>query len=372
MKQPGTYNDVARAIENFAPLTLQEPYDNSGLLIGEPTTPVHGVLISLDTSLEAIQEAIALRCNLIVSHHPAIFQGIKTLRGDNTTSRIVLEAIRNGIGLIAAHTNLDSASKGVSYALGQLLGVENLHPLAPKMQRQYKIVTFVPETHAQALRQALFAAGAGHIGGYANCSYNSEGFGTYLTPLDGQPFIGQAGQLSQTQEIRIETLTNEDHLSAVIRALKSTHPYEVPAYDIYPLAEEPANTGLGAIGELATPVSENEFLHLVSERLAVPCLRHSHPLGKPIRRVALCGGSGSEFIPTAMQLGADAYITADCKYHHFADPAGRMLLIDAGHRETEMVAVEILYDIIRKNFPTFALHKSTRDLNPVEYYMSNH
>lgn len=368
MNHTYTFADVAHAIEEFAPLELQESYDNCGLLVGEPQTPVQKLLVALDLSKPVLEEAIELDCNLIVTHHPLIFKPIKTLRGDTEISQIILEAARNRIGIIAAHTNLDSAQQGVSHALAKLLGLQNIKPLDPKPALQAKIVTFVPESHANHLQEALFQAGAGNIGNYSHCSYSLQGTGTFYAPQSTNPHCGHIGKKNVHSEVRIETVAPAKQLNKVIQALVENHPYEEPAYDIYSLHPLPSSTGLGAIGELPAPIAEERLLQLLAEKMGASVLRHSEFTDKPIQRIALCGGSGSEFIPLAIRKRADAYITADCKYHQFHYLQKQILLIDAGHYETEKIAVEILANIIQAKFATFATLKSEREENPIRYF----
>lgn len=362
------FGDVARGLSAYAPLALQESYDNSGLQVGEPETEVRGVLVCLDVSYAVVAEALAKGCNLIVSHHPLIFRGLKSLTGQDVTSRIVMECLRRGIGLLAAHTNLDSCLGGVSYALGESLGLENMRALCPRPRSLEKLVTFCPPDCVEAVRKALFAAGAGRIGKYRECSFGTLGVGTYLPTAGSRPFIGQVESSCETEEVRVETVFASHRRGAVLTALRAAHPYEEVAYDIYCLENTEPYEGLGCVGTLGEAMSEMDFLSRVQEVCGAEVLRHSSLTGRRVERVALCGGSGAEFIGAALRSGADAYVTGDVKYHDFQRPEGGLLLVDAGHRETEMVAVGLLDKIIRNNFITFAVQKSECDVSPVGYY----
>lgn len=369
MSPQPTYADVLGVLTAFAPLHLQESYDNSGLLVGEPDTPVRGILFCLDVTEQVVDEAKEHGCNLIVSHHPPIFTVLRALRGQDPTTRCVLAAIRHRIGLMAMHTNLDSAPRGVSYELGSRLGLIDLHPLKLAEANILKLVTFVPESHAETVREALFAACAGTMGEYSGCSFNTSGQGTFTPSATAQPYVGKVLEPTRVDEIRIETIVLRHHLAHAIAALRAAHPYEEPAYDIIPLANQDHRAGLGAVGKLPEPILAVEFLQLVKRTLGAPCLRYCEGKSQAIERVAVCGGSGSSLIAAALSAGAEAYVTADLKYHDFQPPQGQMLLIDAGHRETELLAVDLLYGVVERNFTTFALHRSSADRHPVRYLL---
>lgn len=364
-----TYGDVARAIEEFAPLSLQEDYDNSGLQVGEPDTEVTGILLCFDVTEEVLSEAIEHGCNLIVSHHPLIFRGLKRLRGDSAESRIVMRALRENVGLYAAHTNLDAAPFGVNTEMARLLGLENVTPLAPQRSGLYKVAVYVPDSHLSAVREALFAAGGGHIGAYSHCSFATSGEGTFYSGHGTKPYIGAPGSLSKVQEVRVETIVPSNRLPDLLSRLLAVHPYEEPAYDIYKLENQLTVGGLGAVGDLPTLLSVTDFFALLKRVFSLPVLRASEGFVGQVQRVALCGGSGMGFYDLAMASGAQAYVTGDVKYHDFQRPTARQLLVDIGHRESELCAVSILKDLLAKKFSNFALRVSVQDKGPLTYYI---
>ncbi len=363
-----TVLEIITEIENFAPLAFQEDYDNCGLLTGQKTQAVTGALLTLDCTEEIIDEAIKNNCNLIIAHHPILFSGLKKINGNNYVERTVIKAIQNNIAIYACHTNLDNVKQGVNKKLADKLGLKNLHILVPKNNLLKKLVVFVPESHHQAVLDALFNAGAGHIGNYSNCSFNLEGTGTFKGNADTNPFLGKPGELSREKEIRIETVFELNNESRIISALLKTHPYEEVAYDIYAIANKHGQIGSGMIGEMEKEMNEEDFLLHVKKSLISACLKHTKKSGKTIKKVAICGGSGRFLLKNAINSGADAYITSDFKYHEFFDAEGKLLLIDAGHFETEQFTPEIFYEIIQNKFPTFAIRLSKTNTNPVNYF----
>lgn len=368
MRDNVTYRDVVSAIEEIAPPRWAESWDNCGLLLGAPETPVRGILICLDLSERVIEEAKELGANLIVSHHPLIHTPLKQLTGQDRTSRLALMCLEAGLGFIAAHTNYDAAPEGVSYQLAKCLGLQSIHPLEARRSGKVKLVTFVPSDYVDSVSTSLFDAGAGWIGDYSYCSYRSEGTGTFLPSRKAEPFVGIPGELNQVQEVRIETVIQEEHVDRAVRALRCAHPYEEMTHDVMPLLNHSAFAGIGAVGELPKPMDEQEFLHHVKETLRVPFLRHSAPLGSPIRRVAVCGGSGMPYLTNALQTRATAYVTGDVKYHDFQRAEGHLLLVDAGHYETEHVALEYLRYALCEKFSTFASAISTREVSSLHYF----
>ena len=360
--------EIISRIEEFAPLSYQENYDNAGIQVGNIDAEVDSVLLTLDITEEVLKEAIEKKAGLIISHHPLIFGGIKKLTGKNSSERIILEAIKNNIAIYSAHTNLDSTWNGVNVILAKKLGLENISVLKPVSGTLKKLVTFVPSDHADKVREALFNAGAGQIGNYDSCSYNLEGNGTFRANEDASPFVGNVNELHTEKEVRIETIFPQHLKHKVVSALIKNHPYEEVAFDIYPLENDFGRQGIGAIGDLPEGVSEEEFLSLVKTKLNCQYIRHSPKSGKKIKKVAVCGGSGSFLIHDSIIKGASAFVTGDLKYHQFAEPEDRLLLVDAGHFETERHTVEIFYDFLTKNFPTFAFYFSEVNTNPVNYF----
>ncbi len=360
--------EITAFLETFAPLSLQESYDNSGLLVGDPQGNVEKALICLDLNMEVLNEAAAGGYDLVISHHPVIFGGLKTLTGKTETERIVIRAIREGINLYAMHTNLDNSPGGVNAILCEKLGVLEPEILQPLSDRLLKLVTFCPVEHAAKVRDAMFSAGAGNIGNYDSCSYNLEGFGTFRGNEHTDPFVGEKGKVHEEKETRIEVILPDYLRSKVISGMLKAHPYEEVAYDLYPLKNDLAMAGAGMTGNLEHPMDEKVFLQHLKDVLGTGVIRHSPLTGKQISRVALCGGSGSFLIQAALAAKADVFVTADLKYHQFFEPEGRMLLADAGHYETEQFTKELIYKLLNEKFPTFALRISQSITNAVHYF----
>jgi dinuclear metal center YbgI/SA1388 family protein len=358
---------IIGVLEEFAPLSLQDDFDNSGLQVGDILQPVKGVLLCLDVTEEVVDEAIELDCNLIISHHPLLFKPIKSLNGKTYIERCVIKACKNDIVIYSAHTNIDNAWEGVSFRLAEKIGLQNLRVLKPKENSLLKIVTFVPLEHAASVRHALFHAGAGHIGHYDSCSYNLEGEGTFRADEDTHPFVGEPGQLHTEPEIRIETILPVYKKTAVLRALLASHPYEEPAYDFYSLSNSWNGAGAGVVGELPDEEDEESFLQRLKTIFHLQNLKHSPLTGKMIREVALCGGSGAFLIKDAIAYGADVFITGEAKYNDYFDVEDRILLAVLGHYESESYTKEIFFDIITKKIPNFAIHFSNVNTNPVNY-----
>ena len=347
--------DIVKVFEQFAPFTLQEDYDNSGIQFGEPEAEVSKGLICIDITEEVLNEAIEKKCDLIISHHPLIFRGIKKLTGYHYTERVLIQAIKNNICMVSVHTNLDGVSEGVNLKLSSKLGLKDTGILMSKKGVLKKLVTFCPGDHAEKVRSAIFNAGAGHIGEYDCCSYNLEGTGSFRAGENTDPFVGEKGQIHYEPEVRIETVLPAWLEKPVINSLINAHPYEEVAYDIYPLDNNYTKAGAGMIGNLDEPMAEIDFLKHIKDLLGVPCIRHSNFMNRKIKKVAVCGGSGSFLRDSAMSAGADAFVTADIKYHDFFDVHKKMLMIDAGHYETEQFTKEILYEIVSKKITNFTI-----------------
>ena len=360
--------DIIREIEAYAPPVYQESYDNSGLLVGDRETIVTGILLSLDCIESVIDEAIHLKCNLIVAHHPIIFGGLKKLTGSNYVERTVIKAIQNNIAIYAAHTNLDNVKNGVNAKIAEKLGLTNLKILAPKKYLLKKLVTYVPSSHSEKVRDAIFEAGAGHIGNYDCCSFNTNGKGTFRGNGNSDPFIGEKGKLTVQDEMKIEVIFEAFRESAILKNLLASHPYEEVAFDVYPLDNIYQNIGSGMTGEFGSPVSETEFLEKVKQVFNLKVIKHTTLLNKKIAKVAFCGGSGSFLIKNAINSGSDAYISSDIKYHEYFDADGKILIADTGHFENEQFTPEIFYDVFRKKFTTFATYLSKINTNPVNYF----
>jgi len=354
-------------LEEIAPLSLQEPYDNSGLLIGSADREIHRALLTLDVTGEVVAEAIAQNCDLIIAHHPLIFKGIKKITGSNDTERTIIEAIKADLVIYAIHTNLDNVFLGVNNMLAQKLGLQNLSILSGKNQLLKKIVTFCPVNQADQVRDALFNAGAGHIGNYDSCSFNLPGTGTFRGNESTHPYVGKPEQLHHEAEIRIETIVPDYLVRKTIAALIQAHPYEEVAYDIYPLENTSNSIGSGMIGELPHTVSPIEFLTTVKNVLGCQHVKHNKLIDHQVTRVAVCGGSGSFLIGDAFRAKADVFVTGDVKYHEFYEHLGLMTIVDAGHFETEQGIKELLEGLITKKFPNFALRISKKNVNPVSF-----
>lgn len=362
-----TVSDIAKKLEAYAPLRYQESYDNSGLLIGDPSATVTGILLSIDCTEDVLKEAKEKGCNMVVAHHPLIFRGLKRITGSNYVQRCAAYAIKNDIAIYACHTNLDKMPNGVSFKLAEKLGLKNIRPLASEEETVYKLVTFVPCSHTETVADALFAAGAGTIGEYDECSYRTSGKGTFKAHAGSNPFCGKIGERHTEPEDRLEVIVKSGDKANVIKALLNAHPYETPAFDLFENKIGYAPVGIGCIGDLEQAEDEQAFLTRVKELIDIGSIRHTPFRNKKIVRVALCGGSGHEFLKKAEALGADIYLTADIKYHEFFDAEGDTLLADIGHYESEQFTKEIFYDVIYEKNSNFVIHKSEINTNPIKY-----
>ncbi|MEI7663919.1 MAG: Nif3-like dinuclear metal center hexameric protein, partial [Bacteroidota bacterium] len=360
--------DIGNYLESLSPLSFQEDYDNCGFLTGNPDWEFQKALLCLDLTEEVMMEAVNSKCNLVVSHHPFIFKGIKKLVPGRPETTILTLAIRNNIAVYAIHTNLDNTLHGLNARVFSRLGISNYKILSPRTGSLSKLVTFCPPEYAEAVRNALFEAGAGTIGNYDKCSYNLEGEGTFRASGLANPFVGEINKLHVEKELRIEMIMPEYLESRVVKALLAAHPYEEVAYDIYQLRNAGSNSGAGLIGELANPMGQSQFLAHLKKCLEIPVIRHSELLSSEIKSIALCTGSGSFLLSEALNSGADAFLTADLKYHDFFDAGKRMLLADIGHYESEQWVKEWLYDALIEKFPTFAFLISEVNTNPVHYF----
>ncbi|MBW8685398.1 Nif3-like dinuclear metal center hexameric protein [Chitinophaga rhizophila] len=359
--------DITNAIAAFAPLQYQESYDNAGLLFGQADWELTGVLLTLDATEAVIDEAIEKKCNLVVAHHPIVFGGLKKINGNNYVERVVIKAIKNDIAIYAAHTNLDNVRSGVCDMMARRLNLQQCSVLAPKRELLRKLYTFVPHAEAEKVRSALFAAGAGHIGAYNECSYSVEGNGTFKAGEGTSPHVGVIGQRHMEPETKVEVIFPVYLEHAVVKALLGSHPYEEVAYDIVKLENAYAQVGSGLIGELDAPMEEAAFLQWVKQQFNTGCVRYTPLRGRPVKKVALCGGAGSFLLKKAIAAGADAYISADFKYHEFFDAENQIVIADVGHFESEQFTVELFYHILTEKFPNFAPLKSTIRTNPVNY-----
>ena len=359
--------NIVDHLESIAPLSYQESYDNAGLIVGDRNREISSALITLDVTEEVIDEAISNGCELIISHHPLIFKGIKRITGGNEVERCLVKAIKSDIAIYASHTNLDSITGGVNSKICEKLGLKNCRILAPSKNELLKLVTYIPDKHLETVRSALFSAGAGEIGNYDQCSYSSNGSGTFRGNQISTPFVGEKGILHTEPEIKLETIFPRHLASRILQALTASHPYEEVAYDLIPLENELSTVGMGMIGELAQPCEEISFLSQVKKIFECGFIRHTALLNRKISKVALCGGSGSFLVAHAIAQGADLFISADFKYHDFFGAEKKIILADIGHYESEQFTKEVLKEIVLKKFPTFALRLSDVKTNPVSY-----
>ncbi|MEO6219524.1 MAG: Nif3-like dinuclear metal center hexameric protein [Ginsengibacter sp.] len=359
--------EVIERLENFAPLSLQEDYDNAGLLVGNSQDECTGIITTLDVTEELVKEAINKKCNLIVSHHPIIFRGLKKLNGTNYVERTVISAIKNNIAVYAIHTNLDNIITGVNNKIAEKLQLQNIKVLQPKEGILKKLVTFVPKKNAEEVRNALFKVG-GKFGVYSECSFNVEGTGTFKAGKEADPYVGEIGKRHEENETRIEVIFPAYSLEKIVKSLKDAHPYEEVAYDIYSLNNQLTDIGSGLTGNLIHSISEDEFLSNLKREFKLKVVRHSPFINRTIRKIAICGGAGSFLISQAKASGADAYVTSDIKYHDFFDADSKILMADVGHYESEQFTIELLADILKEKFPNFAVLKTEINTNSVNYY----
>ncbi len=360
--------EVIQSLETWAPPSLRESYDNVGLLVGEDSDEITGLLVTLDCTEEVVNEAIRLGCNLIVAHHPVIFGGLKKLTGVNNVQRTVLSAIKSNIAIYAIHTNLDNIASGVNAELGRCMGISGSRILKPLSNLLWKLNVYVSQKDMSAVESALFAAGAGALGNYDQCSFSWEGEGTFR-PLEGaNPTEGKIGERSILKENRLEVVVEEWSKKRVHQALLSAHPYEEVAHDWILLGNVNNNVGAGMIGNLDEEMETWDFLRLLKNQLNLTQLKHTTPFHKSIRRIAWCGGSGDFLLEEAIAQGAQAFISADFKYHRFFDHQNKIMIVDIGHYESEKCVIELISAEITKKFTTFAVHKTGINTNPVQYF----
>ena len=361
--------DIINVLETEASLSLQELYDNSGLVCGDANAPCSGATTALDLTEAVIDEAIARKHNLIVVHHPPIFTPLKRISKGELVSDLLIKAIVNNISIYACHTNLDNVLWGVNGEIANRLGITQARVLVPAADTHKKIITFVPSSHLETVKAALFAAGAGKIGKYEACSFSGSGTGNFKPLAGADPFIGEIGKIHSEPEERIEVIFPSHLELAITKALFSSHPYETPAYDILGLDNNFHEFGGGLIGHLASPMNESDFLSLIKSTFATGIIKHSPLTNNPIKTVAVCGGSGKSMISSALRNNADVFITGDLGYHDFFSPNGRMLLADIGHFESEQYTSDLLARMIKEKFPTFAILKTGINTNPVNYFL---
>ena len=359
--------DITSYLEELTPLNYAESFDNVGLLIGNYQTKVTGVLITLDTLENIVDEAIEKKCNLIVSFHPIIFAGLKKITGISYVERVVLKAIKNDIAIYSMHTALDNSFEGVSAKICDVLGLQNKKVLIPQQNTIKKLTTYIPIDALEKVRNSLFQAGAGTLGNYSNCSFTTDGKGTFMGNAASNPTLGERNVLQTEKEIQLSITFEKHKEAAILAALFNTHPYEEVAYEITSLHNINQKIGIGMVGELPEAVSELEFLNTLKTTMHAAGIRHSKLLNKPIKKVAVLGGSGSFAIPNALKAKADIYVTADVKYHEFYKAENQLIIADIGHYESEQFTKNLLVEQLTKKFPNFAIILSDKNTNPIHY-----
>ncbi|WP_026450586.1 Nif3-like dinuclear metal center hexameric protein [Aequorivita capsosiphonis] len=359
--------DVIALLEELSPLSYSEGFDNTGLLVGDENTKVSGILVTLDTLEQVVDEAIENNCNLIVSFHPIIFSGLKKITGKTYVERVVQKAIKHDIAIFSNHTALDNSWNGVNAMICKKLGLKNRSILIPQDATIKKLITFVPTKDAEKVRNALFAVGGGSIGNYENCSFNIEGSGSFKGNEDSSPVIGKKGDLHFERETQIGITFSKHLQSKILKALFQSHPYEEVAYEITTLENQNQHIGIGMIGEFDKAMPELEFLEFIKRTMKTDCVRHSSLLKKKIKKVAVLGGSGSFAIETAKNADADAFISADFKYHDFFKAENTILLADIGHYESEQFTKDLIHSFLKKKITNFAILLSQTNTNPISY-----
>ena len=359
--------DVTTILERLAPLSYQESYDNSGLIIGDRNDDLKSILITLDCTEEVLDEAIKNKCNLIVAHHPILFKSIKKLNGDNYVQRVIIKAIKNNISIYAIHTNLDNVMDGVNSTIANRLELINCKILQPKYDILKQLIVYCPESYSKKLKESLFSLGAGAIGDYEQCSFSSKGIGTFFPKKDSKPFIGEFGKVHEAPEDCIEMIFPKNIEGAIIECINKNHPYEEVAYQIFNLDIKYKNVGSGLIGELKESIEEKDFLSCLKDKMNTSIIRHTNLRNKKIKKVAVCGGAGSFLLSTAISKNADIFISSDFKYHEFFDADNKLVIADIGHFESEQYTKDLIYDFLRKKITKFAVRLSQVNTNPINY-----
>ncbi len=359
--------EIIQFLEDKAPSSLQESYDNSGLICGHSSMEIKGAIICLDSTEDVIDEAIRHGFNLVIAHHPIVFSGIKKLNGKNYIERTIIKAIKNDIAIYAIHTNLDNVIHGVNAKIAEKIGLVNCRILSPMKNKLLKLSTYVPHEHAEKVKEALFSAGAGHIGNYSECSFTTVGEGTFKGGDGSNPVYGEKNIRFKGHESKIEVILESHKQSQIFSALKEAHPYEEVAYEFIVLANNWQDVGAGMIGELPAEMDATEFLKSLKVKMKTDCIRHTNTFNQEVKKIAICGGSGSFLLEDAKRAGADIFITGDFKYHQFFDADGSIIIADIGHYESEQYTIELLGDWLSEKFPTFALRLTEINTNPINY-----
>lgn len=367
--------NIIDMLEEMAPLHYAEDFDNVGLLVGSNTQKITNVLVTLDTLETVVDEAIEKDCNLIVSFHPIVFKGLKKINGTNYVERVIIKAIQHNIAIFAIHTALDNHWQGVNHMICEKLGLTNQQILIPKKETICKLSTYVPTTSLKDVRSALFEVGAGAIGNYNNCSFYHEGTGSFKGNEHSNPVIGTPHTFQEEKESQLQ-ITFAAHLrGSVLKTLQKAHPYEEVAYEITTLENNHQKIGMGMIGELSQALPEKDCLQLVKDTFKAKGIRHSAFLNKPIKRIAVLGGSGAFAINQAKRAGADLYLTADIKYHEFYQAENQFIIADIGHYESEQYTKNLIVSYLRKKISNFAPAFSSGNIvlsdintNPIKYF----
>lgn len=360
---------IINVLETIAPPSLQESYDNSGWLTGDPSWECKAVLVSLDATEAVVLEAVAKGCNLLIVHHPIIFSGLKRIDPSHYIGRAVITAIKHDVAIYAIHTNLDNVVSGVNGKIASVLDLTDIKALRPMSGVLRQLITYVPEAQLDVVRNALFKAGAGHVGQYDECGFFISGTGSFRANKGANPYVGQIGERHYENEVRIECIFFKHKEAEILNALREAHPYEEVAYQLLDLPNKVKELGSGAVGRLENPLSEEDMFLKIKEIFGLKAIRHTPLLGKPIQKIAVCGGAGSFLIKDAIRAGADLFITADVKYHEFFDADGQLVLADIGHFESEQFTINLLFDLLIEKFPNFAVLKSDVKTNPIQYFI---
>ncbi len=355
-------------LESYAPLAYQEDYDNSGLIIGRSETELKKGIVCLDCTEAVVDEAITTGANIIIAHHPIVFGGLKRFTGKSYVERVVMKAIQHDIAIYAIHTNLDNVKLGVNNEIANRIGLQKRQILAPKEGEIRKLTCYCPNEHVGVLRDALFAAGAGQIGNYSECSFTSTGEGTFKPGHRSNAYIGEKGIRHYEPETCIEVIFPQHLQSEIVQNMINHHPYEEVAYQISRIENPNQEVGSGMIGMWEQSGNLEDFLAHCKKQFKTGVIKHTADLGKKIEKVAICGGSGSFLTKVAIAQGADVLFTSDFKYHQFFDAEAKIVLIDVGHYESEQFTMDLLLEIIQNKFPTFALSLTKINTNPVFYY----
>jgi len=364
--------EIIKYLEEWAPKGIAWDKDNVGLQVGDPEIKIKNVLLSLDLKEEVIESAIKENCNLIITHHPLLYYPLKNLDFlKNRIARLIEKLIKNNITLYSAHTNLDFTKHGVSYQLAQRLSLKNIRFLKNLSDNQIKLAVFVPESHVNKVAEAIHQSGGGLIGEYSHCSFRTSGTGTFKGSIESNPAIGKKGVAEFVEEVKLEVLVDKWKLNQVLNVMKKVHPYEEVAYDVFPLKNENVNYGIGAIGEFTEAMDTNDFLNFISSKLKTSTLRYTNSKKKKIKTVAVCGGSCGELVDEAIKQNADAFVTADLKYHTFQDAESKILLIDAGHYETELPILDEIkkrLELLINENKKIKVLKFKGSTNPIVFY----